>query len=278
MSEPRSPNLFRLAILLLLGGCCCCDAAIAVEPTDPLRMVQKAYALADYEVAVQLGKEVCKAQPNNLAIHYYIANSLAKLGRIDEALMEYRTCKTLGPKTEIGVKAARAIQSMTSNLQRKPAAAENAPKNSLAIALDQQLKTALDGLRLSAEKERRLAEDRFDQSVKSIQQGNATEEDLKRQTDLAFKKLQCEQADIDERYRKLTAELYRRNSAILKSSQDKSSDSRVVSEGSSMYVQNFENIGDDFSIDIPKENPLRATAGKLQPPQKLKPKSMSRTK
>lgn len=234
---------------------CSTDHAQAV---DSAVAVRRAYDAADYEIAVKLARESLKSSPNNLLVHYYLAVSLAQLGKTDEAILEFQKCKSLAPDSEIGLKALESIKT----LQHKPTQEKSIPSQ-------KPLKSAhqgkLDHLHRTAESERQSASNRFDQEVKRIQENAGLSDfEIHKKTREAFKKMQAELLSIDERYQKMANSLSKNSLTNLSSSNETNGNSRLIPHGSNMYVQNYENLSDSDDYDVPTENPLKAKAQQLK--------------
>ena len=248
-----------------LSGLSCYAPAVAQVNFDMLKQV---YDAGDYHVAAKMAAEMVAAQPQNALAHYYLASALAKLGKTAEARQEYSKCVTLGRGTAIAANAAQALAGSTASA----AGAAALPGGALAAKQRKQL--------LEQEKsEKERARRRFDDKVTQIQRecklpdGTNNDSTLKARTKAAFEELSREEAAITQNFQKRADALF-----STAKNQDEGTGSRIVPQGSNMYVQNFENLGDESqAVSIPTENPLEAKALRLgETPVTKKSKSHSR--
>jgi tetratricopeptide (TPR) repeat protein len=245
---------FAAAVLALLPVC----PTSAQGQVDDLRHI---YESGDYLVAAKLSQELLATRPQDALIHYYLASSLAKLGRTAEARAEYNKCLTLGRGTAVAQNAAMALQ-MTAG---GAAASARGSSAGAEAPLSEQSKRARAHLLMQEDSEKQVARRHFDEKVREYQRETQGRNDpgfdaaVKQKTQQAFEQLSAEEAAITERYQK-------RADALFKPQPESATGSgtHVVQQGSNMYVQNFENLGDESqAATIPSENPLTAKAYRL---------------
>ena len=229
-------------------------AALAQNTLDTLKQI---YDAGDYQVVEKMAAEVIAGEPQNALAHYYLASALAKLGKTSEARAEYTKCLGLGRGTMVAKNAAVALGMSSPGDTRGSGGFDSAQTEQVKVArkhlIDQE-----DG-------EKQRARRHFDEKVKEYQKesqahsGAAWDGALKSRTQAAFEQLSQEEAAITERYQKRADALFKPQAETANGSS-----TRTVPQGSNMYVQNFENLGDESqAATIPAENPLTAKAYRL---------------
>lgn len=251
---------------LLCAALVCCLVNInvlesrAADSPENLELLKQVYSHEDYPAARQLAEEILATQPNNLVVRYYLANSLLKLRLPREALVEYRICYTQGKNSAVGRQSARALAAFsTAGFQKELPDAQDARgrKSKLEALKEELLKKELE--------EKKSLRRSFDTTINNIQTSRLnTQEERTQQTQAAFDKLAQEEAQIERRYQRQLESLLHRDSQIVNRSSLNHGTTQVAPQGSSIYVQNFEHLGDESeAVTIPSENPLKAKAQSL---------------
>lgn len=267
-----------LSVAISLAVCGLTNSALAEGSAN---LLEFAYKANDYSAVANLAREQLKENPRNALAHYYLANSLFKLKQYGEAVEEYKQCIVLGKGSQIESNARQALKSCSqfalsperpSSLPSAPPA-KAASRSSEEVALSSfQEKVRLETeqkrneLLESCNKEKKMAQERFDQTVKHIRSENHgdSEEAIKSTIQSAFEKYSIEESQITGRYQKQVDQLLKSSTVMADPKRNKQGSSRLVPGSSGIYVQSFENLGDeDEAVNIPSENPMKATAGKL---------------
>jgi len=235
-------------------------------------LLKQVYDAGDYAACVNLAQEKIKERPKDPLAHYYFANSLLKLGRKEEAREEYKRCLLFGRGTSIEAFSREALsRDALKSLSPIPQAGnDSAFQSKLSGATERKRKVLSE----AAEREKKLARDLFDQEVKNIEKDNKDlEEVIKAKTQAAFEKYSARENAIELRYRQLSDQLLKSSQAISQMGKSQQGSSRLMPQGSGMYVQNYENMGDESeAVRIPSENPLTATTRKLDESKRKKGK------
>jgi len=254
------------------------NSALAEESAN---LLEFAYKANDYSAAANLAREQLKENPKNALAHYYLANSLFKLKQYGEAVEEYKQCIVLGKGSQIESNARQGLKSCSqfSLASDRPSAVLTTPPVMAASRSNEEvaLSSFKEKVRLETEqkrhdlleackKEKKMAQERFDQTVKHIRSENRgdSEETIKSTIQSAFEKYSSEESQITERYQKQVDQLLKSSTVMADPKRNQQGSSRLVPGSSGIYVQSFENLGDeDEAVNIPSENPMKATAGKL---------------
>lgn len=231
--------------------------------SDSATLLEQVYKMGDFGAAAQLAGEITAVEPNNLSAHFYLANSLVKLGRLNEAAVEYKRCLVLGKGTYAETTARQALQALQPRAAGQKTATTNQP-TTLNNEVERKRKSLLE----AEARDKKIALERFDQEVRRIQQdAKSLGIDGKARTQAAFERYSAEENAIEQRYRREADEMLKTGRAMAERSRDEHASIRPVSSGSSYHVQNYEVLGDESqAVGIPSENPLTATPAKLDSP------------
>lgn len=262
MTKPLQTGTIRRSALIAA----ICGTCLSVSPPGlaaPATLLEQVYNMGDFGAAAQLAGEITAAEPNNLSAHFYLANSLVKLGRLNEAAKEYRRCLVLGKGTYAETTARQALQALQPQAAGQKTTTANQP-TTLNNEVERKRKSLLE----AEARDKKVALERFDQEVRRIQQdAKSLGIDGKAPTQAAFERYSAEENAIEQRYRREADEMLKTGRAMADRSRDDHASIRPVSSGSSYHVQNYEVLGDESqAVSIPSENPLTATPAKLDRP------------
>lgn len=142
--------MFARLLSLVLGAGCVILAGLPVAAMDSTnKSAFSAYNAGDYATAERQFRELSAETPGEPSLHYYRANSLYHLGRIEEARAEYLVCSHIAPGTSFASYAEKALGTLTDTDQKQSAAAGLAEQASAAATLKQQVGS--DGARATQE-------------------------------------------------------------------------------------------------------------------------------
>jgi hypothetical protein len=88
-------------------------AAFSDTSTDLMKQEEDSYNKHQYQQAADAGFRLTSLQPNNALAHYYLADALVRLNRIDDALREYTSCSAIATDAKIKSYCDRAIADLT---------------------------------------------------------------------------------------------------------------------------------------------------------------------
>lgn len=157
-------SLRQIALSILVSSAAGFNAtAFADTLSDLMKQEEDCYNKHEYQQAADAGFRLIAVQPNNALAHYYLADALVRLNRIEEALGEYTACATIATDPKIKSYCERAIADLT------PLSHENqVSKNATVMAEERQ--TILQRGTVEISFKRRLA----DQQITKLEQ-EATE-------------------------------------------------------------------------------------------------------
>ena len=82
-------------------------------------MMTSEYNHGNLNAAEQIGAQLLRTEPTNLAVHYLLGNIYVKTNRVDRAVQEYNYCLRVGRGSQVGSFAAKAL----TQIQSQPTAA-----------------------------------------------------------------------------------------------------------------------------------------------------------
>src|SRR5579871_3389058 len=91
----------RIRNSLLQICLCLIPALLPAQDSDPRALLQRAYAMqqaGDLTGAAEAYRAVLKLRPDEVGAHSNLGVVLVKLGRYDEAIVEYREANNLAPE------------------------------------------------------------------------------------------------------------------------------------------------------------------------------------
>jgi tetratricopeptide (TPR) repeat protein len=212
--------------------------------------LMKAYKGGDFKAAEAFGEEAIKLQPQDGEARYYLANAQMKLGKNDEAIKNYRLCRSVDNHEQIRKYAGQALDHL---LGEKEKLLTNLASSRRNLAQQDEM----------SQFERRLKREQIEEEERLEQQYNQDRNNLmrglgRRSYGWAFSNAL---RNLDEQYDRKVGELHEHTKAILSQTNCGTSNIRVVPSLSSSKVKNYINYSDQAQGEsIPTENPLRANA------------------
>jgi len=262
-------------ILLIASGLCAgslalCRPAQAVteKEVDNLVLI---YREGKYNAAEALAKVLLEQDPTNLRVHYYLGNCCVKLLKIDEAEEQYAICVESGKGTKIADLSQVGLQRLDEI--RNPSTLPSSTRRLLAMGGDLHL--LHNRLRKQTELGRAQALADADAAKRRVREQFGSHF-LDGSGDISPEEA-LELSKIEAAYNKRLSDLSSHELTILSQATAGNQRTRLVPLGSSLYVQNFVNFGDDNIEEIPLYPPMKATARRLSDPLVKKSSKVTRS-
>jgi tetratricopeptide (TPR) repeat protein len=134
-------------------------SAFADTASNLMKQEEDCYNKHEYQKAADAGFSLIALQPNNALAHYYLADALVRLNRIDDALGQYTACTASTTDPKIKSYCERAITDLT------PLSHENQSTKNAAV-MSEERHTILQRGTEEISFKRRLA----DQQISKIEQ------------------------------------------------------------------------------------------------------------
>lgn len=114
---PRVPVLrlskisqfFVSSVFVCVACFCFATQCLAQNYNAPYRIGLAYYHAGNFKQAFEQFNQLLARDPNDAILHYYAANCLVKLGRIKEAIADYRNCILLGSDSEAANLSRQAL-------------------------------------------------------------------------------------------------------------------------------------------------------------------------
>lgn len=231
------------------------------------KKLKSAYRAGDLAKAEAAGLQAIKLRPSDGEARYYLANTLVKMGRTDDAIVQYRICRNPGNSKAIRYYANQALISLLGDREKTLMAVENATSKAA-----NEREVAKYAQRLAAEEKAEEARLRaqYDQERENIFRSmRGRGYGRGRDFNAALNNLQEDLERRLEDLREHTRDLLTQTNCGL-------GNIRVVPSLSSSKVKNYINYSEQAqAASIPVENPLQASAGSLKSAPKTAPKTAS---
>lgn len=251
--------------------------------TGGSQLLERVYQAQDYFALSELAREQITLNPKSPYGHYYLALALQQTGQMREASAEYRKVIELDKNGPYGMRALKILQGQSKPASAaattaiaKPTQANPAvpsPQTATTSSAASGTGANLNGLAKqreclinAAEREKASATARFNGEVNHINQQEgiaAADKDARIQD--ALKRLMRIQSDVDA---KLSRQLSDLGSSGMANSGNQGTINKtgsIVTSGAGGLVHSYEHLDNDAeSVVLPSENPLSATAIKMQ--------------
>ena len=260
------PSLF-LSIILAIG------LAISLAPypalgrdDDAKKKLIAEYNHGDFKLAEATGRLALTQQPSDMEIRYYLANSLSKLGKIDEAIFEYRQCLNSSASVQLKEFSKQGLEKLLQQKEAALAASLKSPArqnetelNAYQRRLSEEQYQAETRLRDELTQAKRLASERYSSRSRRSSRDYAPSSYQQSVSDANF--YQRELRALDEDYFRKVADLRNHAANALSQTNCGKGTIRVMPSLSSSKVKNYINYSDEVEpIVKPLPESMSATA------------------
>lgn len=260
------PSLF-LAIILATG----LAVSLAQVPASSLedgikKKLIAEYNHGDFKLAEATGRLALTQKPGDLEIRYYLANTLSKLGKADEAIFEYRQCLNSGTSVQLKEFSRQGLEKLLQQKEAALAAAINSPThqketelNAYQRRLSEEQTQAETRLRDELTLAKRLANERYSSRFRHNPRDYSSSSYQQNISDANF--YQRELRALDEEYFRKVADLRNHAANALSQTNCGKGTIRVMPSLSSSKVKNYVNYSDEVEpIVQPLPESMSATA------------------
>ncbi|CAN5154112.1 hypothetical protein BH11CYA1_BH11CYA1_17000 [soil metagenome] len=239
------------------------------------------YTHGDFKMAEASGRAALSQQPTDMEIRYYLANTLSKLGKVDEAIFEYRQCLSGDSSTQLKEYSRQGLEKILEQKEAKLTAAIKSPSsqkenelNAYQRRLSEEQVQAETRLRDENSQAKRLAMERYSSRSRHNTRDNPSSYQ-QAMSDANF--YQRELRALDEDYFRKVNDLHNHAANALSQTNCGKGTIRVMPSLSSSKVKNYINYSDEVEPVVkPLPESMSATALSLGACVKTK-KSVGKT-
>ncbi len=264
------PSLF-LAIVLAIGLAIGLAISLAQVPAFSLEDGTKKKLIAEYnhgdfKLAEVTGRLALTQQPGDMEIRYYLANTLSKLGKADEAIFEYRQCLNSSASVQLKEFSKQGLEKLLQQKEAALAAAIKSPAhqketelNAYQRRLSEEQNQAETRLRDELTQAKRLASERYSSRSRHSPRDYSPSSYQQNISDANF--YQRELRALDEDYFRKVADLRNHAANALSQTNCGKGTIRVMPSLSSSKVKNYINYSDEVEPVVkPLPESMSATA------------------
>jgi tetratricopeptide (TPR) repeat protein len=234
------------------------------------------YNHGDFKLAEASGRLALTQQPTDMEIRYYLANTLSKLGKADEAIFEYRQCLNSNASAQLKEFSKQGLEKLLQQKEASLAAALKSPAHQKETELnafqkrltDEQIQ-AENSLRDELTQAKRLASERYSSRMRHSPRDYSPTSYQQSASDANF--YQRELRALDEEYFRKVADLRNHAANALSQTNCGKSTIRVMPSLSSSKVKNYINYSDEVEAPV-KPLPESMSATALSLGSSVKPK------
>jgi hypothetical protein len=235
------------------------------------------YNHGDFKRAEATARLALLQKPGDMEIRYYLANTLSKLGKADEAIFEYRQCLNSGASVQLKEFSKQGLEKLLQQKEAALAAAIKSPShqketelNAYQRRLSEEQTQAETRLRDELMQAKRVASERYSSRSRHSPRDYSTSSYQQNISDANF--YQRELRALDEDYFRKVADLRNHAANALSQTNCGKGTIRVMPSLSSSKVKNYINYSDEVEpIVKPLPESMSATAlslGSGTPPRK----------
>ncbi|MDQ5933846.1 MAG: hypothetical protein QG574_1144 [Cyanobacteriota bacterium erpe_2018_sw_21hr_WHONDRS-SW48-000092_B_bin.40] len=239
------------------------------------------YNHGDFKLAEASGRLALTQQPTDMEIRYYLANTLSKLGKADEAIFEYRQCLNSNASAQLKEFSKQGLEKLLQQKEAALAAALKSPAHQKETELnafqkrltDEQIQ-AENRLRDELTQAKRLASERYSSRMRHSPRDYSPTSYQQSASDANF--YQRELRALDEEYFRKVADLRNHAANALSQTNCGKSTIRVMPSLSSSKVKNYINYSDEVEAPVkPLPESMSATALSLGSSTKPKKRAVA---
>jgi hypothetical protein len=237
------------------------------------------YNQGNFKQAEVSGRLALVQQPTDMEIRYYLANTFSKLGKMDEAIFEYRQCINGNASPQVKEFSRQGLEKI---LQQKEAALTAAMKspareketelNAYQRRLTEDQNLAEARLRDENTQAKRLAQERYSARMRHSPRDSYSYQQSVSDSNFYIRELRA----LDEDYFRKIADLRNHAANALSQTNCGKGTIRVMPSLSSSKVKNYINYSEDVEPVVkPLPESMSATALSLGSAKTKKPKVLS---
>jgi len=239
------------------------------------------YNHGDFKQAEASGRLALTLQPTDMEIRYYLANTLSKLGKADEAIFEYRQCLNSNASAQLKDFSKQGLEKLLQQKEAALAAALKSPAhqketelNAFQRRLTDEQNQAESKLRDELSQAKRLASERYSSRMRHSPRDYSPSSYQQSASDANF--YQRELRALDEEYFRKVADLRNHAANALSQTNCGKSTIRVMPSLSSSKVKNYINYSDEVEVPVkPLPESMSATALSLGSSAKPKKRAVA---
>lgn len=239
------------------------------------------YNHGDFKLAEASGRLALTLQPTDMEIRYYLANTLSKLGKADEAIFEYRQCLNGTASEQLKEFSRQGLEKLLQQKEAALAAALKSPAHQKETELNAFQKRITDEqnqaeskLRDELSQAKRLASERYSSRMRHSPRDYSPTSYQQSASDANF--YQRELRALDEEYFRKVADLRNHAANALSQTNCGKSTIRVMPSLSSSKVKNYINYSDEVEAPVkPLPESMSATALSLGSSAKPKKRAVA---
>lgn len=239
--------------------------ALSFEDGTKMKLVAQ-YNHGDFKLAEATGRLALTQQPGDMEIRYYLANTLSKLGRVDEAIFEYRQCLNSSASKQLKEFSRQGLEKLLQQKEASLAAALKSPAREKETELNAYQKRLTDEqnqaesrLRDELAQAKRLASERYSSRSRHSPRDYSPSSYQQNISDANY--YQRELRALDEDYFRKVADLRNHAANALSQTNCGKGTIRVMPSLSSSKVKNYINYSDEFEAPVkPLPESMSATA------------------
>ena len=239
------------------------------------------YKHGDFKLAEASGRLALAQQPNDMEIRYYLANTLSKLGKTDEAIFEYRQCVSRATSTQLKEYSRQGLETILEQKEaalvaslKSPARQKETELSAYQRRLAEEQIQAEARLREENSQAKRLAMERYSSRMRHNPRDFSSYQQSMSDSNFYQRELRA----IDEEYFRKISDLRNHTANALSQTNCGKGTIRVMPSLSSSKVKNYINYSDDVEPVVkPLPESMNATALSLDAGVKTKRAASSRS-
>lgn len=273
---PRQLKVCCLSVVLLLATGFVYGSSAASDDSTKKKLIAE-YNHGDFKQAEVTGRLALVQQPTDMEIRYYLANTFSKLGKIDEAIFEYRQCINGNSSAQVKEFSRIGLEKILEQKEAALAAAMKSPVreketelNAYQRRLTEDQNLAEARLRDENTQAKRLAQERYSARMRHTPRDSSSYQQSVSDANYYSRELRA----LDEDYFRKIADLRNHAANALSQTNCGKGTIRVVPSLSSSKVKNYINYSEEVEPVIkPLPESMNATALTLGGPSNKRSKT-----